>query len=82
MTEKNVIHPAVRIAMDFVEDNCDRPLSLEVLARHVGISAFHFHRLFRASAGQPLGEIYSTRASAKRSAAAAFDRRACGHGRV
>jgi len=48
---------AVLDTMDFVEANCEKELSLESLAKRVDISPFHFHRLFRAYAGQSLGEF-------------------------
>ena len=56
MTSDTAIHPAVGDAMETIRTHCDRPLSLEMLAGRAGISPFHFHRLFRSDAGQPLGE--------------------------
>lgn len=43
--------------MDHVERNLDRDLGLEELARVANFSKFHFHRIFRALAGETLSEF-------------------------
>ena len=40
--------------MDHIDANIDESLPLEDLAAHTGLSPWHFHRLFRASTGEPV----------------------------
>lgn len=54
---KNSHELAIVHTMDFVEANCEKQLTLEGLAERADMSPFHFHRLFRAYAGQPLGKF-------------------------
>lgn len=37
-----------------IQANLDQDLSLEALANRVGLSLFHFHRLFRSAVGETL----------------------------
>ena len=50
-----------------IQANLDQDLSLEVLARHVCLSPFHFHRLFRATVGETLKQ-YTQRLRLERAA--------------
>jgi len=43
--------------LDHIEANLDRPLRLEELARVACFSPFHFHRVFSAMMGEPLGQF-------------------------
>ncbi|HEX6996252.1 MAG TPA: helix-turn-helix domain-containing protein [Gammaproteobacteria bacterium] len=40
-------------ALAYIERNIGEQISLESTAQHVGLSKFHFHRLFQAEVGQP-----------------------------
>lgn len=54
-------------ALAYIRENMDRPISLEDVARAACFSPFHFHRIFRALMGEPLGE-YITRKKLERAA--------------
>lgn len=43
--------------IDYIEQNLDQNLSLEILADVAHFSKFHFHRLFRALVGETLGHF-------------------------
>jgi len=40
-------------ALDWIQRDLDTELGLESLAERAGVSAFHFHRVFRESVGEP-----------------------------
>ena len=42
---------SLRRVLDFIDANLDNTVRLDVLAREVGVSAFHFSRLFKQSTG-------------------------------
>ncbi len=42
----------VQSAVEFVEDHLDEDISVESVAAHVGLSAYHFHRIFAALLGE------------------------------
>ncbi|MDJ0764208.1 MAG: AraC family transcriptional regulator [Myxococcota bacterium] len=44
-------------AIDHIEANIERPLSLEKVAAKAGFSKFHFHRLFAAMTGETLNRF-------------------------
>ena len=66
-------------AIEFIEREFERQPRLAEIARHVGLSEFHFNRLFRRWTGltpkQYLAEVTS------RAAGDALARRTLGHGR-
>ena len=43
-------------ALDYLEENLDKEISLEELGRLAGCSTFHFQRMFSYLAGVPLKE--------------------------
>jgi AraC family transcriptional regulator len=47
----------VNLVLDHVMRHLDGPLRLEELARVAGFSPFHFHRVFGALMGEPLGQF-------------------------
>lgn len=47
----------VNRAIDFILQNLDQPLRLEVVARVACFSPFHFHRIFRSLVGESLNEF-------------------------
>jgi AraC family transcriptional regulator len=47
----------VNRAIDFVLQNLDQSLQLEVVAKAAGFSPFHFHRVFRSVVGESLHEF-------------------------
>jgi len=51
---------AVNKAVDFINARLARPIALQEVARHVHMSSFHFHRVFKQIMGQPL-TAYVTR---------------------
>jgi AraC family transcriptional regulator len=42
----------IQSSIDFIEENLFNPLSLKATARHVNVSPWHFHRLFRIVVGE------------------------------
>ncbi len=46
MDQSNVLKAA-----QFIEDNLDQTLDLELIARKSGVSPYHFHRLFQGHTG-------------------------------
>jgi AraC family transcriptional regulator len=44
----------IQRSIHFIEENLFNPLSLKAAARHVHVSPWHFHRLFRIVAGEPV----------------------------
>src|SRR5450432_3716782 len=47
----------VNRAIDFILQNLDQSLQLEVVAQAAGFSPFHFHRIFRLLVGESLNEF-------------------------
>jgi AraC family transcriptional regulator len=47
-----VSHQRMRQLLEFIEANLDQPLTLDVMAAHVGISALYLARAFKAAIGQ------------------------------
>lgn len=47
----------VNRAIDHILQHLDTPLRLDVVARAAGFSPFHFHRIFRAIAGESVAEF-------------------------
>lgn len=43
--------------LDYIQDHLDEELSLERLAEVACFSPFHFHRVFRALTGEPIGQL-------------------------
>lgn len=43
-------------ALDYIEDNLTNDLSIENIAKYVGISDYHFRKIFQAISGMPLSE--------------------------
>ena len=44
-------------AIDFILENLDQPLKLDVVAKAACFSPFHFHRIFRSLVGESLNEF-------------------------
>ena len=38
-------------AIDYIEDNLDKNINFEIVAKEVGMSAFYFHRIFSVVVG-------------------------------
>lgn len=53
--------PRVERAIRFIADNLDRPLSLSEVARAAHLSEYHFHRIFAAVTGEPVGRFITRR---------------------
>jgi len=47
--------------LEYIDRNLDRPLDLDTLAGVAHFSAYHFHRVFRAWAGETLGDYLRRR---------------------
>ena len=41
----------IQKAIDYIEDNLDKDINFEIVAKEVGMSAFYFHRIFTAIIG-------------------------------
>ncbi len=51
--------PQVERAMRFIADHLDRPITAREVARVAHLSEFHFHRIFTAVVGEPIGRFTS-----------------------
>lgn len=49
--------PRVERAIQFILDHLDRPLTLREVAKSARLSEFHFHRIFAAVTGEPVGRF-------------------------
>jgi AraC family transcriptional regulator len=52
--------PQIERALRFIADHLDRPLTVAEVAKVAYLSEFHFHRIFSAVMGEPVGR-YITR---------------------
>lgn len=50
----NEYNRRIELVQHYIQEYCDQPLSLNLLAQVAGFSPFHFHRLFTAFVGEPL----------------------------
>ncbi|NKB77328.1 MAG: helix-turn-helix domain-containing protein [Gammaproteobacteria bacterium] len=50
-------HQRVARVLTYICHHVDEPLSVDVLAKKAYFSPFHFHRIFRAIAGETVGEV-------------------------
>jgi transcriptional regulator GlxA family with amidase domain len=50
--QRGLSRRALRLALTYIEQHLGDPFTLEDLARAVGVSRFHFARLFRISTGE------------------------------
>lgn len=48
-------------AVDFIEANLDKPITLADVSRAVNFSPFHFHRIFRAFVGESVSDYIKKR---------------------
>ena len=46
----NYINELKRV-VDYIEDNLDKDINFEIVAKEVGMSAFYFHRIFTTIIG-------------------------------
>lgn len=51
----NYYQSKVQEVIHYIENNLDQELSIKTLAERSNISFYHFHRIFKASVGTPLG---------------------------
>ncbi|MBN1144767.1 MAG: AraC family transcriptional regulator [Bacteroidales bacterium] len=51
----NYYQSKVQEVIQYIENNLDQELTIKTLAERSNISLFHFHRIFKASVGTPLG---------------------------
>jgi AraC family transcriptional regulator len=49
--------PQVERAVKFIADRLDRPITVREVARVAHLSEFHFHRIFTAVVGEPIGRF-------------------------
>lgn len=47
----------INIAIDYIENNLDKELSLKLLSKKAHYSPFHFHRLFTLITGEPINSF-------------------------
>lgn len=53
--------PEIERALRFVADHLADPLSVADVAKIAGLSEFHFHRVFHAAVGEPIGRFITRR---------------------
>lgn len=53
--------PRVERAIRYIAEHLDRPITLAEVARVAHLSEFHFHRIFAAVAGEPVGRFITRR---------------------
>jgi AraC family transcriptional regulator len=51
----NYYQSKVQEVIQYIESNLDKELTIKILAEKSNISFFHFHRIFKASIGTPMG---------------------------
>ncbi|MFW5727626.1 MAG: AraC family transcriptional regulator [Spirochaetia bacterium] len=61
-------------AIDYINEHIEEPLDLDTIARVAAFSKYHFHRVFSAAVGEPLGS-YVQRLRLERAAALTADDR-------
>ncbi len=59
--------PLINRTEDYIESHLKEKITMEDLARHCGMSVFHFHRVFKATAHETL-QHYCSRIKIERSA--------------
>lgn len=47
---------AINRALDYIEENLKGDLKVDIIAEHVGISKYHFHRVFSKNTGEKLAD--------------------------
>lgn len=57
----------INLAEDYVEKNIDRKITIDDLANYVGVSKFHYHRIFKELTKEPIYK-FITRIKIERSA--------------
>ncbi len=53
--------PEIERALRFIAEHLDEPLTVADVARAAYLSEFHFHRVFHAEVGEPLGRFVTRR---------------------
>ncbi|AKF11083.1 AraC family transcriptional regulator [Sandaracinus amylolyticus] len=53
--------PRVERAIRFIGENLDRPITLAEVAKVAHLSEYHFHRIFAAITGEPIGRFVTRR---------------------
>ena len=53
--------PILKEIIDYVENNIDRPITLDEIAANFFISKFHFHRIFKVYTGISFGQYMAKR---------------------
>ena len=51
----------IQHALRFVAEHIDRPMTVAEVAKAVGLSEFHLHRVFHATVGESLGRFITRR---------------------
>ena len=46
-----IYYAEIQTALNFIEKNLDKPLTVENIAAVAGFSKYHFHRIFRNETG-------------------------------
>ena len=67
MVEHSDYKIAFMAAVDYIESHLEEDLKVSTVAREVGYSVYHFHRMFRASMGESIAEYIRKRRLAKAS---------------
>lgn len=61
MTARHGYRPQIERALRFIAEHLDEPLTVAEVARAAHSSEFHFHRLFHAEVGEPIGRFVTRR---------------------
>ncbi|WP_058910003.1 MDR efflux pump AcrAB transcriptional activator MarA [Entomohabitans teleogrylli] len=61
MSRRNNDEVTVNSILDWIEDNLESPLSLEVVSRRSGYSKWHLQRMFKKETGHSLGQYIRNR---------------------
>lgn len=59
--DTGVDRPEVERGLRFIAENLDRPITTFDVARAAGLSEYHFHRVFHAAVGEPIGRFITRR---------------------
>lgn len=61
MTSRNGHRPEIERALRFIAEHLDEPITVAEVARAAHLSEFHFHRVFHAEVGEPIGRFVTRR---------------------
>ena len=54
--EQSLQHPEIRRALELINKHLDQPITLQFIAKQVGLSSHYLSRLFHAETGKPFNQ--------------------------